>query len=162
MMPSNVLIDTNIWHFAFVSPKEGGFVDIHSKARKTLEELLSNREVRIVVSAYQAGEILEVLRRSGVDLKTREGLLKDFKSGKFFVKDLTFGVVEGAIADSSKSHIHVYDYLVAYPLKGLVERIYSADDHLFHEHFSFAEVVNPLTPWILREGIKPFKKDKPF
>ncbi|RMF91237.1 MAG: type II toxin-antitoxin system VapC family toxin [Methanobacteriota archaeon] len=158
-MPSNVLIDTNIWHFAFVSPREERFEDIHTKAGGVLEEILSNRGVRIVLSAYQVGEILEILRRSGVDPEIREGLLKDFKSGKFFVKDLTWSVAESAIADSSKSNIHVYDYLVAYPVKGLIDRIYSADDHFLHEHFAFAEVVNPVAPWVLREGIKPFKQD---
>ena len=158
-MPNNVLVDTNIWHFAFVSPKESKFVEVHVKARKALEELLANEGIRIVMSAYQAGEILEVLRRSGVDVKTREGLIEDFKSGKFYVKDLTFSAVEKAVTDSSRSQIHVYDYLVAYPVKGLVERIYSADDHFFHKHFTFAEVVNPLYPWILREGITPFKQN---
>lgn len=96
---------------------------------------------------------LEVLRRSGVDLKTREGLIKDFDTGKFFVKDLTFDAVRDALKDAAKSHIHVYDYLVAYPLKNIVERIYSAD-----EHFRYAEVVNPVMPWVLREGIKPFRE----
>ncbi len=156
-MFSHVLIDTNIWHFAFVRPKESTFVKIHAMAKKVLEELLSNRGIRIAMSAYQAGEIIEVLRRSGVDSVTREGITKDFGTGKFFVKDLTFEVVEGALSDSMKSHIHVYDYLVAYPLKGIVERIYSADDHFQHEHFRYAEVVNPVAPWVLREGIKPFR-----
>lgn len=127
-MPSYILIDTNIWHFAFVKPTEDEW------------------------------EIIEVLRRSGVDLKTREGLIKDFDTGKFFVKDLTFDAVRDALKDAAKSHIHVYDYLVAHPLKNIVERIYSADDHFQHEHFRYAEVVNPVMPWVLREGIKPFRE----
>ncbi len=157
-MPSQVLIDTNIWHFAFVKPKEDEFVEIHTLAKDALEELLTDRNVRVVMSAYQAGEIIEALRRSGVDQKTREGLIKDYGTGKFFVKDLSFDAVKDALKDSTSSHIHIYDYLVAYPLKNIVERIYSADDHFQHEHFGYAELINPVMPWILREGIKPFRR----
>lgn len=157
-MPSYVLVDTNIWHFAFVKPREEEFAEVHAMAKDAMEELLTDRGIRIAMSAYQTGEVIEVLRRSGVDLETREGLVKDFSTGKFFVKDLTFDTVRSALSDSTESGIHVYDYLVAYPLKGVVERMYSADDHFQHKHFRYAEVVNPIAPWILREGIKPFKK----
>ena len=156
-MPSYVLVDTNIWHFAFVKPREQEFAEVHALARDAVEELLTDRGVRIAMSAYQAGEVIEVLRRSGVGLETREGLLRDLGTGKFFVKDLTFDAVISALSDSAESGIHVYDYLVAYPLKGIVGRMYSADDHFQHEHFRFAEVVNPVAPWILREGVKPTK-----
>ena len=156
-MRSYVLVDTSVWHFAFVEPKEKEFTEIHARAREALEKLLSDRDIRIAMSAYQVGEVVEVLGRSGVDSKTREGLIKDFGTGKFFVKELTFDAVAEALRDSFQSGIHVYDYLVAYPLKGLVERIYSADDHFRHEHFGYAEVVNPVAPWVLREGVKPFR-----
>ncbi len=158
-MPSHILIDTNIWHFALVKAREKEFAEIHMMAKDALEELLADRDIRVAMSAYQAGEIIEVLRKSGVDAETREGLVKDFGTGKFFVQDLTFDIVRGALADAAKSHIHIYDYLVAYPLRNIVERIYSADDHFQHEHFGYAEVVNPVRPWILREGIKPFKSE---
>ncbi|MEE8167342.1 MAG: hypothetical protein V3T58_00530 [Candidatus Hydrothermarchaeales archaeon] len=159
-MPSHILIDTNIWHFAFVKPREDEFAEIHGVAKDVLQELLSDREVRIGMSAYQAGEIIEVLRRSGVNMKTRAGLIRDFGTGKFFVKDLTFDIVRDALTDAAKSDIHVYDYLVAYPLRNIVERIYSADDHFRHEHFGYAEVINPVMPWVLREGIKPFREQQ--
>ncbi len=48
--------------------------------------------------------------------------------------------------------------LVALPLKGIVDRIYSADDHFSHGDFKeIAEIINPLGDWILREGRKPQK-----
>ncbi len=31
-MPSYILIDTNIWHFAFVKPTEDEFVEIHLRS----------------------------------------------------------------------------------------------------------------------------------
>lgn len=157
-MPSNVIVDTNIWHFALVEPREKGYKDIHLAANDFLEGLLSDPDVRIFLSAYQAGEIIEVLRKSGVDVEVRSNLINDFATGKFFVKDLLFDHVLECLKDSSSSGIHVYDYLVAYPLRGLVNRIYSADDHLLHKDFNFAEAVNPLSPWILREGQRPHKQ----
>lgn len=153
-----MLVDTNIWHFAFVKPSEEEYTEAHTLAKDALEKLLTDKGVRVAMSAYQAGEVIEVLRRSGVDRETREGLLGDFGTGKFFVKDLTFEAVRRAATDSAESGIHVYDYLVAYPLRGIVERMYSADDHFQHEHFRYAEVVNPVAPWILREGVKPTRK----
>ncbi len=153
-----MLIDTNIWHFAFVKPREEKFAGIHTLARDALEELLSNKDIRVAISAYQVAEIIEVLRRSGVDQETREGIIKDFGTGKFFIKSLEFDVVKEALRDAAESNIHIYDYLVAYPVKGVVDKIYSADDHFKHEHFSFAELVNPVEPWVLREGVKPFRE----
>ena len=41
--------------------------------------------------------------------------------------DLSFRIVEEAVIDSFESRVHVYDYLVAYPLKG-VDKVILADD----------------------------------
>lgn len=119
--------------------------------------MLKNRNIRIAMSVYQVAEILEVLRRSGVSDDVRKMLIDDFETGKFFIKELDFSIVKECILSSTKSNIHVYDYLVAYPLKYIVDVIYSADDHFKHKDFSFAKIINPLEPWILREGRKPFK-----
>ncbi len=156
-MHSYILIDTNIWHFALVKPREEEFSEIHYTAKNVLGNLLSNRNIRVAMSTYQVAEIIEVLRRSGVEKDVRDGILEDFKTGKFFIKPLEFDVVVEALRDASQSNIHIYDYLVAYPLRDIVDRIYTADSHFFHEHFRFAEVVNPIKPWVLREGVKPFK-----
>lgn len=157
-MSSFILVDTNIWHFAMVKPIEKEFLEIHKRANSFLLSALTDESIRMALSSYQVAEVLEVLRRSHVDPNTRMKLLADFKTRKFYVTDLSFSAVKEAVKDSSESGIHVYDYLVAYPLKGVVTRIYSADDHFQHSHFvKMAEVVNPLLPWILREGIKPRK-----
>ena len=68
-------------------------------------------------------------------------------------------MVLDAFQKSLVSSIHIYDYLVVFPLKGRVDKIYSADEHLFHSDFtSVAEVENPLEDWILVEGRKPEKR----
>jgi len=61
-----VLIDTNIWYFARVQTKESEYAPLHSSAKTFLLEELSQEEVRIALSAYQIGEILETWRRSGI------------------------------------------------------------------------------------------------
>ncbi len=156
-----ILIDTNIWHFARVEPKEAEFAPLHSKAKAFLLKELSREEVRIALSAYQIAEILEIWRRSGISSTNRLDFLREFLSPKFFIKDLTIDVVAKATKDSIESNIHVYDYLVAYPLRGVVNQIYSADDHFQHTHFQqIGEVLNPLEPWILREGRIPQKQDE--
>gem|GEM_PF-3682392 len=79
---------------------------------------------------------------------------------KFYVRDLYFEDVLAAIGDSSESNIHVYDYLVVYPLRDTIYTIYSADVHLMHEHFTSAWEVRkpPLAPWFQTEGKRPEKR----
>jgi len=157
-MSSFVLIDTNIWHFALVRPIEEPFVEVHHLASTFLYSTLSDPNLRIALSCYQVGEILEVLRRSKLSVDSRLKLLEDFEKGKFFVKSLDFSTVISAVRDSAKSNIHVYDYLVVYPLRGIVNRIYSADEHFNHPHFHrIGEVNNPLSPWVITEGKRPTK-----
>jgi len=157
-MSSFVLIDTNIWHFALVKPIEELFVEAHNLASTFLSSILFDPNLRIALSCYQVSEILEVLRRSKLSVDSRLKLLEDFEKGKFFIKPLDFPAVISAVRDSAKSNIHIYDYLVAYPLRGIVNRIYSADEHFKHPHFHrIAEVNNPLSPWIITEGKRPTK-----
>ncbi len=159
-MSSFVLVDTNIWHFALVRPREGEYEPVHRMARSFLSSIMADQNVRVAQSSYQTAEVLEVLRKSGVGVEARSSLLEDFTKGKFFVKELSFLTVQVAARDSSTSNIHIYDYLVAYPLRGIVTRIYSADAHFTHPHFrELAEVVNPLSPWLLVEGKRPTHSD---
>jgi hypothetical protein len=155
-MSSFVLVDTNIWHFGLVKPMEEPFLEIHNMANTFLTSVLLDPDTRIGLSCYQVGEILEVLRRSGMPVDSRLRLLEDFKKGKFFVKPLDPPTVTSAAKDSMQSNIHIYDYLVAYPLKGVVTRIYSADAHFNHKDFrKIGEIVNPLSPWVVLEGKSP-------
>jgi hypothetical protein len=60
------------------------------------------------------------------------------------------------VALSLASGIHVYDYLVAVPLRGLVDVIYTADSHFLEDPTfgAIAPVVNPMT-WEMHEGHSP-------
>jgi hypothetical protein len=76
----------------------------------------------------------------------------------FFIKELTAKDIAFSYKKSKVSNIHIYDYFVAIPLKGIVTKIYSADDHFQHKDFKeIAEIINPIAPWILREGKRPEK-----
>lgn len=155
-----VLVDTNIWQFAFVKPRESEFVQIHELAKSFLSGLLDDNRVRIAASAYQVAEIMEVLRKSGADEETRNQVRLDLGTTKFYVRDLSLNDVVKAAIDSSKSSIHIYDYLIAYPLRGIITRIYSADGHFKHPDLSsVAEVVNPLAPWRVTEGKRPEREN---
>jgi hypothetical protein len=69
--------------------------------------------------------------------------------------------VKEAYMLSTRSNIHIYDYLVVLPFKGEVEEIYSSDQHFQHPDFtSVAKVVNPLEEWITIEGKRPQKVKK--
>lgn len=59
-----VLIDTNIWHFAFVKPIEDPFIEIHSLASTFLSSTLFDPNLRIALSCYQVSEILEAIGQS--------------------------------------------------------------------------------------------------
>lgn len=148
-----------MWHFALVKPREKEFQEIHTLAREFLLHILSDRGLRIALSSYHMAEILEVLGRSGIDIDTRMKLLQDFRTAKFYIRELLPETVERALTHSFESKIHIYDYLTVYPLEGIVTRIFSADRHLQHHHFKrIAEVVNPLYPWTLQEGVQPMKE----
>jgi len=121
-MSSFILVDTNIWHFAMVKPIEEEFLEIHKRANSFLLSTLIDENIRMALSSYQVAEVLEVLWRSHVDFDTRMKLLAGLKTRKFYVAEVLFRIVKEAIRDSFESGIHVYDYLVAYPLKWVMTR----------------------------------------
>ncbi len=158
-MPTNcILIDSNIWYYAYIIPKKEEFVEIHNKASRFLVEKLADVTLTIGISLYQIAEILELLRKGNLPGNIRQDILESFKTPKFHVVDLDLELIDMAFNKSLLSGIHLYDYLTALPLKGIVSQIFSADDHFQHQHFkSIAQVINPLSPWILREGRLPLK-----
>jgi len=97
-----------------------------------------------------------MLRRGGMSKVQRKIISENFGLAKFKIMPLLNNHVVEAFQKSSISNIHIYDYLVVIPVKEIVSKIYSADDHFQHEDFkAISEVINPLSPWILREGRGP-------
>lgn len=143
-----------------MEPKEKEFIKIHEQAEKFLKGMLINPDITLAITTFQISEILDLLRKGGVNKTIRLELFESIKSRKFIIKEITLANVESCFKKSLDSGIHIYDYLVVLPLKGLVTKIYSADIHLQHQDFKeIAKAENPLHPWILVEGRKPVKQD---
>jgi predicted nucleic acid-binding protein len=161
MVREIVMVDTNIWMYAYREPIEESYLEIHRKAESFLQNLLKDISVQIALTSYQIGEILDILRKAGISEEERRKRLREFeKEEKFLVKDLLFSEVKLCAELSISSSIHIYDYLVTVPLKGTVTKIYSADKHLSHRDFAdIAEVINPISPWTLTEGRRPEKEE---
>ena len=127
-----VLVDTNIWHYIYNQPKEDQFVELQQKSRQFMKNILTDVSIKIALSSYQCAEIIELLRRSNQSKQIIKELIEDFKKEKFTIVNLDFADFLLASDKSLASNIHIYDYLVALPLKNIVTEIYSADDHFQH------------------------------
>lgn len=152
-----VIIDTGIFEYAFVKPKEMEFLDLHQKANSWLRGVLEKETIEILMGTYQIAEVLEVFRRVGASKEARESFVELIDEG-FIKKALHYEIVKEAYMLSTRSNIHIYDYLVVLPFKGEAEEIYSSDKHFQHYDFtSVATVINPLDNWITIEGKRPQK-----
>lgn len=153
-----ILIDSNLWLYGRTEAREQEFAEIHRRTKAFLDARVADPEIRIGITTYHAAEILDLWRKARVPEADRRKLFSAFFSEKFIRTGIDDAALQTCGAMSLASGIHIYDYLVALPLKGLVDRIYSADDHFQHPHFtSIAPVENPVAPWVLREGRRPAK-----
>jgi len=57
-----IIIDSNIWHYSYIIPKELKYKEIHQIAKTFIIEKLMDTETKIIITNYQVGEILELLR----------------------------------------------------------------------------------------------------
>lgn len=58
-----IIIDTNIWHYSYITTKEKIYEEIHKKAKFFIIKKLNDPFIKIILTAYQASEILELLRK---------------------------------------------------------------------------------------------------
>ena len=152
------LIDSNIWHYAYITPANESFSEIHTKALTFLEDALSNESITIATTHYHIAEIMDLLRKGKFEKSHREKIFNGFMTAKFKIIRLSTKTLRSCFQKSLASGIHIYDYLVALPLKDIVTEIFSADDHFQHQDFKdLAKVTNPVYPWVLREGRPPIR-----
>ena len=151
-----IIIDTGIFEYAFVKPKEAEFFQLHQKANIWLRETLKKQDIDILMGTYQIAEVAEVLRKVGASQKAR-GSFIELAEKRFSKRAISYEVVKEAYVLSSKSNVHIYDYLVVLPFKGEVEEIFSPDRHFQHPDFkSIANVTNPVENWVIVEGKRPW------
>lgn len=138
-------------------------MEIHERASTFLSEKLMDTTLQIAISIYQIAEIMDILRKGNLQKNVRKDIFKSFNTTRFHIVNIGLKTLELCFKKSLVSGIHIYDYLVAIPLKGMVNEIFSADDHFQHKDFKqIAKVSNPLFPWILREGKAPiYSKEQP-
>jgi predicted nucleic acid-binding protein len=148
------LVDTQLWEYACLQ-QVASPSGVHSEAATFLDRLFSDPGTQVHVTAYQMAEIMEVLRKAGLPEAARRTTLAVLQTNCQCV-DLDADVALECVELSLRSGIHVYDYLVAVPLRGLVDVIYSADRHFLQdpEFGAVAPVVNPVT-WEMQEGQPP-------
>lgn len=157
-MSDGVGVDTNIWEYAFCQPRIPAGADLNREAKAFLDALLADATKPLMLSEYQVCEVLEVLRKVGVSGHARQTVFDLFRSERCTVVPHGTGITEEAFGLSRASNIHLYDYLVALPLRGLVSVIYTADEHFGHPHFqAIARIENPLS-WVACEGRGPRPK----
>lgn len=153
-----VIIDTNIFEFAFVKPKDSEFLELHQKANTFLKELLKTNDILILMSSYQVAEVLEVFRKVNATVEAKESFLELIREPRVFIRETSYELMIKAYHQSNNSHIHIWDYLVVLPFQGEIDEIYSADEHFQHQDFTaLATVNNPISGWVLIEGRRPQK-----
>jgi hypothetical protein len=78
----------------------------------------------------------------------RDYLLELLGSRRSRLRTLSRRGLTRALNLSAESGIHVWDYLVALPWEGEIDRLVTMDPHYRHPHFSeLAPVENPLGLW---------------
>jgi len=158
MLTECCLIDSNIWYYAYIIPTKEDFLEIHNRASAFLADSLEDKSIIISITSYQMAEIIDLLRKGNLKAEIRKDIFESFKTPKYQLLEITIEQTEFCFQKSIASGIHIYDYLTALPLKGMITEIFSADDHFQHKDFKeIAKVTNPLSPWMLREGRIPEK-----
>jgi len=70
-----VIIDTGVFEYAFVKPKEPEFSELHQKANSWLIAILKRADIEILMKTYQIAEVLEVFRKVGSSKEARESFV---------------------------------------------------------------------------------------
>ncbi len=138
----NILIDTQLWVYAFKQPLRKGFgskkeyedaLKIHDKARAFLYEAFTKHT--IYITTHQLAELYHALAFRGIRMNTREAraiIEKIMSSTRTVVVEVKRRHYREALRLSSLSGIHIWDYLCIVPLKGLVDVAYTNDKHFLH------------------------------
>ena len=106
-MSEYVIIDAQLWEFAYAAPKQEEFQSIHREARALVWEALEGQDTVICMNSYQICEVLEVFRKVGISLEVRRALLDNFINDDFKTEIISKHLIEKAFRKSFTSGIHV-------------------------------------------------------
>lgn len=148
-----MLIDTRVWALALragVAPPGSALADLGERARRVVNRLRG--DATVLFTPQLVAEIQHVATSRGAHRLPAQlaadylvQLLADRRS-RF--RPASRRHVTQALALSVESGIHVWDYLVALPWMGDMDRLITMDPHYRHAHFSArCAVENPLGLW---------------
>jgi len=147
-----ILIDTQIFVYALKNP----FID-ENHPLKELTNLASEIvkdsliENIILLSPQLLAEIYHILSFRGVKLpinKTKELINLLLDSNKTIFSWVDEKIFYKAMFLSSKTNIHIWDFLVVLPFEGNIDKIYSIDPHFRDcKELQIANLENPLNIW---------------
>lgn len=152
-----IFIDTEIWSFAQKKPEKSKFPNGYEKALKmharSKEFLLHNIDKEILMSYHQIAEIYHVLAYRGFRLPkdfVLEYVRSLLRAENIIKYEVTREHYEDAIEASTRSGVHVWDFLCIFPVSQDLKVIYTCDQHFQHEEFQNleADVINPIGTWI--------------
>ena len=156
-----IYIDTEIWIFAQKIPDFSKFqnkseyqkaLQLHKRASDFLRQKIIESEINM--TNHQLCEIYHSLAFRGLRLQEEfvSAYCNQLLSSKFMHWYQVLGShVKQAIAFSTKSRIHIWDYICVLPLYNDVEILYSCDEHFKHDTFQSLgpKIENPLDKWIV-------------
>ncbi|UNQ73567.1 PIN domain-containing protein [Infirmifilum sp. NZ] len=155
---TRVMIDTELWSLAKKKPsaekfKSRGefekFLMMHEKAKHFFREEVP--DFKVYMSLHQLAEIYHVLAYRGIRIPPNEALelvhalLEDPNVVKV---PTTAEHLREAVEMSTKTGIHLWDFLCFLPVRPFVEKVYSADKHFLTIGKLYGvEVINPIAEW---------------
>lgn len=76
-----IIIDTNIWEFAYSETIEPEYAEINLNAKSFQNKIRNDPLVMILVNSYQICEIIEVFRKIGIPIERQQKSLILQKAG---------------------------------------------------------------------------------
>jgi hypothetical protein len=148
-----VLIDTRIWVLALRAPVAAPGSALAALGERARELVVGvRREATTLFTPQLVGEIHHVLTSRGENrlpaTTARDYLLEILASRRSRYRTLGRDQLRRALGLSAESGVHVWDYLVALPWAGEIDRLLTMDPHYRHPHFAtIGRVENPLGLW---------------
>jgi len=152
------MVDTQLWVLAKKKPHPQRFPSVESYEEALKAHELARRffteefaRLKVYMSLHQLAELYHVLAFRGVRVPAGEAaaLVGEIVEDPSIVKvPVTLAHYREALRESSRTGIHVWDYLCFIPVKSFVEAVYSTDPHferICREHG--VKLVNPTGWW---------------
>ncbi|MCS7264400.1 MAG: hypothetical protein NZ805_06170 [Armatimonadetes bacterium] len=148
-----ILIDTRLLGLALKAPYYGEHHlvrPIAEQAQRFVREQVDSQV--LAVSPQLLGELYHVLTERGLRItKTlAQQLVDDLLQGANIIyRSPDVAIIQEAIALSARTCVHIWDFLIVLPFRGILERIYTTDPHFLScKNLQVAPVENPLGLWV--------------